>query len=480
VLIGVASGLLYAVLLGTQRAMQRAHSIEGVELQLQTGLYLLATLGLFALYVLLLLMCRGGAFGTRRARILAFGFPVVFNVLLALVPPSLSIDLLSYISHGYIKSALSGNPYVDPSSIVAHTPFGAELLRHGWRPVHPVSPYGPLWTHLETTIVQMFEGVRGQLLAFKLVLVVSSLGSALVIWRILGRVRPELQLLGTLAFLWNPMIVVEVAGEGHNDAMMVLFVVIALLLTIQGRALSGLVAMSLGVLVKYLPLLLVPPQAVYLWRTRRNTRHFAMQVASGAAIAAMLAAALFAPLWAGADSLKGVWLSGQTGQTGSTTTLLIDGLSHVLPASAAEPVVFLLLVAGFAAFVWARAASVTDADTLLRSCASVALAYMLFVSPMYWPWYGVLAVALMALVPTGVFLPLLVTVSFGSRLVAPLDVLFVHEVIGRRGFLLLTWAGAVGLPLVVLTVWLVRRSRASAGSARRRDLDRVTPSAPPR
>ena len=178
----------------------------------------------------------------------------------------------------------------------------------------------PHLTHLETTIAQILDGVRAQLISLKAVLVVSSLGSALLIWQILGRVRPERQLLGTLAFLWNPMIIVELAGEGHNDALMVFFVVLALLLTIEGRGSIGLVAMSLGVLVKYLPLLLVPSQVVYLWRTRRGTLAFATQVASGAAIAALVAAALFAPLWAGADTLTGVWLSGRPGQTGSTQT----------------------------------------------------------------------------------------------------------------------------------------------------------------
>jgi alpha-1,6-mannosyltransferase len=339
-----------------------------------------------------------------------------------------------------------------------------------------VSPYGPIWTHLETTIAQVFDGVRAQLISLKVVLVLSSLGSALLIWQILGRVRPERQLLGTLAFLWNPMIIVELAGEGHNDALMVFFVVLALLLTIEGRGSIGLVAMSLGVLVKYLPLLLVPSQVVYLWRTRRGTLAFGTQVASGAAIAALVAAALFAPLWAGADTLTGVWLSGRPGQTGSTQTMLIEALSWFLPASVAEPLVYLLLVAGLAAFIWIRASSITDADSLLRSCASVALAYVLLVSPSFWPWYGVMPVALMALVPTDLFLALLFAVSAGSRLVAPLDLLFVHEVIGRRMFLFATWTGAIGLPLVVLSVWLVRRSR----TVRELDPERITPSPPPR
>jgi hypothetical protein len=314
------------------------------------------------------------------------------------------------------------------------------------------------------------------LLSFKLVIVVSSLGSGLLIWRILAHVRPERQLLGTLAFLWNPMIIAELAGEGHNDALMVFFVVLALLLTIHGRGSIALVTMSLGVLVKYLPVFLIPSQLVYLWRTRRTTPALVAQVASGIAVAALLAAALFGPLWTGADTQKGVLLSGRLGQTGSTPTMLHEALSRFLPASGAEPLVYLLLVAGFAVFVWTQAGSVTDADGLLRSCASIALVYVLLVSPGYWPWYGVMPVALMALVPTDMFLALLFAVSAGSRLVAPLDMLFVHEVIDRGTFLLATWAVAICLPLVVLVVCLVRRSR----SARDLGPERILPSVPPR
>ena len=262
------------------------------------------------------------------------------------------------------------------------------------------------------------------------------------------------------------MILVELAGDGHNDALMAFFVLLALFLTIRGCTSSGLVAMSLGVLTKYVPLWLVPPQAVYLWRTRRSTLRLARGVASGAAIAVLLTAALFVPLWAGAGTLRGLWLSGRPGNTGSTQTVLIEVLSRLFPARAADPLVYGLLVAGFAAYLWTRSSSVSDVESLLRSCASVAVAYMLFVSPVYWPWYAVLPVALMAIVPTGVFLPLLVAISLGSRLVAPLDVMFDHDVIGRPAFLLVTWVGAIGLPLIVLLVWFMR-SRSHRAVSRR-------------
>jgi hypothetical protein len=87
-LIGGASGLLYAVVGGTQHALQQGTTSEGAAFLLPIILYLLATLGLFGLYLLLLVRCHRGEFGSRRARILSMTLPVLFNVLLILVPPS--------------------------------------------------------------------------------------------------------------------------------------------------------------------------------------------------------------------------------------------------------------------------------------------------------------------------------------------------------------------------------------------------------
>jgi alpha-1,6-mannosyltransferase len=463
--IGAASGVLYGVVEITQRAIQQRPSAGALgAVPVAFGLYLLATIGLFALFAVLLRMCRRGAINARRTLVLALGFPVLFNVLFVLTPPNLSIDLLSYISHGYIRANLDGNPYIDPSSIVANTPLGPELSRYGWRPVHPVSPYGPAWTHIETAAAEAFDGVRAQMVALKLVVVASSLGNALLIWKITGRVRPEHQLFGALAYLWNPVVIVEIAGEGHNDAVMVFFVLLSLFLIIRERSSGSVIALSLGVLIKYLPVLLAPPQAVYLWRTRHRTARLIAHIAAGAAIAAVLTVASFAQLWAGVDTWRGVRLTAGLGDTGSTPTVVVEVMSRVVPVAAAEPAMFALLIAGFAAFLWVRASSVVDAGSLLRACASIVLVYLLFVSPSYWPWYAVLPIALMALVPTSAFLPVLIAISAGSRCVAPLDVMFVHGAIGRRLFLLLTWGGGVGVSIVVLVACL------ASSSARKRSI----------
>jgi alpha-1,6-mannosyltransferase len=273
---------------------------------------------------------------------------------------------------------------------------------------------------------------------------------------ILGRVHPQHQLFGTLLYLWNPLIVIELAGEGHNDAAVVFLVLLGLILTIRRRPGGAVLATIAGILTKYLPLLFVPLQAVYLWRERRDIRHFVRSVVVGATAGLVLAVVAFAPRWAGVETFEGVRLTGQLGHTGSTPTLLLHGLSRVVTSSDATVVVTAITMAGLVAWLWWQAKTVIDSATLIQACAAVAVAYVLVASPSFWPWYALLPVALMALVPETSFLALLLAVSIGARLVAPLDALYVAEVIDRGTFLLATWTMAIGLPLVILGILMVR------------------------
>jgi hypothetical protein len=173
-------------------------------------------------------------------------------------------------------------------------------------------------------------------------------------------------------------------------------------------------------------------------------------------VALLLAVGLFAGLWAGSDTWTGVRVVGQPGITGSTQTMIIALLKRVLSPAVAEPIVPLFAVVGLTIYLGYVARSIADGRDLLSGCASVGLAYLLFISPGYWPWYAVLPVALLALVPSGSWLLVLLAASLGSRLAAPLDLLFVHELIDGRVFLALTWIFGIGIPILA---WVVSRVR---------------------
>src|SRR5215207_2128164 len=310
VVLGLVSGLLYVAMYAAQRAIHAGPRSDAFAAGL--ALYPIIVLGVFALYVGVLGLSRRPL--SRDLRLAAFGFPVIFSLFWLLVAPVFSSDVFAYIAHGYVQVELGDNPYLVHSSAVAASPLGPELVSYGWRPVHPATPYGPVITHLETAIVWLSGAdVRLSMLLFKLVAVASSLGVAAVIWMILDRVRPQDRDIGTLAYLWNPAVLVEVAGEGHNDAITTLLALATVLLVLRRQVVGGVLTMVVAALTKYVPVLLAPALLGYLWRGAQDKQLVLWRIAGGVVAGAGVAAALYAPYWAGQQTFSGLASSGRAG-----------------------------------------------------------------------------------------------------------------------------------------------------------------------
>jgi hypothetical protein len=316
--------------------------------------------------------------------------------------------------------------------------------------VHGPSPYGPLWTWIEVLAASLTGSVAGALLLLKALVVAASLGCAVVIWKILGRVRPEDRLLGTLVYLWNPLIVVEFAGEGHNDAVMILFVLVSLLFTVTARPALSAMGAVVGVLVKYLPVMFSPAQAIYLWRTRRSTPRLALSVALALVYGLILTAALYWPFWIGADTFGALRQQGLPFLAPTPSGILYWLLLHAAPPEQAAALTLRILGVLFLLFVLVAGWRARDAAGLLRACAAISLVYLLVVSAGTWPWYAALPLALAALTPRGVFLPMALVVTFTSRLVAPFSNLVNNRFAGWNDLIDVATVVSVTLPLAVL------------------------------
>ncbi|MDQ3236686.1 MAG: hypothetical protein M3Q54_03985 [Actinomycetota bacterium] len=463
-LIGVSSGLLYLIVYLTQRGMflnGRGESpVDGARLLFEAGGYYGATVLLFALYVWIIFLCRGGLIHDDRARMLALLFPVLFNLGLLFGNPQQSIDALTYVAHGYLGNLPDANPYTTAAAMVEGTSFGEQLASFGWLPVHGPSPYGPLWTHIEVFAFAISGSAAAALLTVKALVVAASLGSAALIWKILGRVRPEDQLLGTLVYLWNPVIVVEFAAEGHNDALMVLCVLLSLALTVSARPALSIVALMLGVLVKYLPLMLLPAQAIYLWRTERNRSRLAGSLFLGLVIGLVLTVAPYSPFWSGFRTLDAVRFQGQPAVSPSPSGLLYSYLLRSFPPEEAARFALLILGVLFVEFVLILSWRIRGSEGLLRACAGIALVYVLVASAEYWPWYTAFPLALLALAPRGICLFAAVAISLCSRLVAPVSVFYTRGIVSVDTAVIFKMAVGVTLPLamvLILYLWQWRR-----------------------
>ncbi len=205
------------------------------------------------------------------------GVPLRWVVVLALVvqlvplgaPLMLSSDAWTYWMYGRIAAVHDANPYEDPPSAFPDDP-AYEWAGERWR--DSTSVYAPGFT-LASEPIALAAGESHDAAAWLYKALAALAACATVLLAARFAPRPAL----AAAFVgWNPLLAVHLAGGGHNDAW-----VGALLLAALATQAKG-VAWAFGAAVKWIPLVLLPLQAL---ATRRRAGLGWFVVASGAIVA---------------------------------------------------------------------------------------------------------------------------------------------------------------------------------------------------
>ncbi len=211
-------------------------------------------LWLGATYALSLLLLDRWLAATSRAIWVVIGSAVVFQATLLLLPGLFSQDVFSYIAYGRLAAIYDLNPYVWPPSVLRDpvVPWVADV----WRSY--ATPYGPAWVGVQWLVARVTYGlsISDQALVYRLIANALLLVNLGLLWRLLGRLTPlsPVQRTTALAALaWNPLVIFEVAGNAHNDVLMVSFSLLGLLLfRHSSRGVLSSAAFTAGTLVKYL------------------------------------------------------------------------------------------------------------------------------------------------------------------------------------------------------------------------------------
>jgi alpha-1,6-mannosyltransferase len=193
-----------------------------------------------------------------------WGGAIIFRLLLLFTPPTLSTDVHRYIWDGYLANN-GVSPYAYPIDSPAldylDTPQRA-LTNHTWM----ASPYLPAAQYLFASLTGLFPPSP---LPFQATMLILDLLNGIVLLKLLKLVR--LPPYRVFIYLWNPLIVVEVAHSAHVDTWMLLLTLLALWLTFGSPPSKALrrylapIVLGLATLTKGLPILLV---AILFWRWR--------------------------------------------------------------------------------------------------------------------------------------------------------------------------------------------------------------------
>jgi hypothetical protein len=157
---------------------------------------------------------------------------VSVHAIFLLAPPLALTDLFNYVNYARMEVVHNLNPYTSIPIVEPHN--DPAYLLSNWHEL--LSPYGPLFTLVTFVVVPL--GVAGSFWALKGILMVTSLGMILLVWkcaRLLGREpRAAIALVGL-----NPIVLVWGLGGDHNDFLMMFFIILGFYLLLLARARAG-------------------------------------------------------------------------------------------------------------------------------------------------------------------------------------------------------------------------------------------------
>ena len=337
----------------------------------------------------------------KQATVAVTAFTVLFHAGLVVgMSPVLSSDVYHYALFGRMVAFYGLNPFVTPGTAIAADPF---FHFAGWREV--TTHYGPVWTLISAGLAAIGgESILLTLVAFKATAALFSLANCWLVYALARRLGAGDGLVALLLYAWNPLVLIETAGSGHNDAVMMTFALLGLLLAVRGRVLLGLVALLLSVMVKYLTGLLLLFFVLRSLAAMGTMRRAGALAGRMLAVGAPLLVGLYLPFWAGPASFERVVTVGSPFKT-PVRVLLRDGVSGLIRgatgASDVEAVAETLVIVGLhLAFVvlllWlARRTLVERPDwpRVIELWGIVSLVYMGLVYGWNLPWFLISALA---------------------------------------------------------------------------------------
>jgi alpha-1,6-mannosyltransferase len=365
-------------------------------------------------------------FGTPKfsQRVVVIGLVLasVWHIAFLRVPSGADDDIHRYVWDGRLQR-LGYNPYLvipsDPAVKGLHTPETCNLNN----PDLP-SPY-PAGAQL---FFRAVTAIHESTFALKVAFAICNFGIALVLLDLLRTTGRGAHLV--LAFAWNPLLAIEVAGSGHIDIVGTLLLVISVAALARRWRFIAALTFGLAIAVKFLPLVLLP---LYWKRVRIRD----------AVLAAAVVALLYVPFLE-----QGRIPIGSLGA-------YVQGFRFNGPVFAAlAPVASPQLLAGLAVLVGLIAA------TWLRNAApewspdvfAWPMAASLLFAPVVFPWY--LLWLLPFLTSASTLLIIIWTVS-----IIPTYVMWHFRTLGRPWGALPVWVMVVEYGCIAITAAIIASHR---------------------
>ena len=390
-------------------------------------------------------------------------FTVLFCLTLLAAYP-LSPDVFYYALYGKIVSVYHENPFITTGNHYSQD----ALYTWAGNPVELV-PYGPLWVLSAAALTKITHTLRPNdvilnLVVFKLFAAVFHIINVLLIGRFLTHSRPGWATVGILLYAWNPLILVEVAGGAHNDVFMVTFILLALNSHLTDKSYLTVPFLILAALIKWVGIILVP--MYLLFQVRQGNKQQWTALLLGCLVAGGLFLLMWWPFWAGRPTLIGI-IEQQWDSFGLSVLYVCARLlkyiaktlgGFLLELGEAVRIVKYVITAFFMILYARLALRAKNTEQIIRGYFIVLLTFSSLVISLFFDWYLIWPLALLAVQPWSQLRETLIFLSFATFTAYN----FLLPIIGWSDlYYLMAPILAFGLTLL-FALWQARRSLALA------------------
>lgn len=345
----------------------------------------------------------------------------ILGVVYLLIPVATSPDLFSYIGYARMSIIYHLNPLTTLPTAISNDPS----FIHIYWTAQP-SAYGPTWAFISgflqfVTLPFGTQSLLPMVMVLRLWGLAMHLCSTILVWSISGymqhidgRISLRRRKFATMAFAWNPLLLFEACTNAHNDATLLVFVLLALWFLARtaqngdtGDTRRGLVpaiiVLALATCLKINIVLLLPGLLLLLWNQQpRRLRPIIFAVLLYGGIILLL----YIPFWQNGTILAVIRDNPTAYRNINSLPEFVSALASGINGSLVEMLTHLLsisfFVIAYGCLCWRAisrpARKLLTLPDLVRWMALIWLLYCVIGTPWFWPWYLVTFFGLYALV----------------------------------------------------------------------------------
>jgi hypothetical protein len=252
-------------------------------------------------------------------KVFILGGGLVFGTTLVWLYPITANDLFRYVLRGRIWAVYGQSPMLAPPNQFPNDPYIAFAGEFGqW-----VSGYGPLWELIVQLPLRLFgtvDMVWGSISLKVAVLLAYLMGAILLGWFAIPETtpkfsfsadRPAIQPSGSLLaltfFAWNPLILIQGSGNGHNDMVFMALMILGISLWQRRWWGAAMLALTLATLAKITGLLLLPLFVVVVLKDEPSWKQRLLKIAGTVLIGLVTAYVVYSALGPLPQLFQDVW-----------------------------------------------------------------------------------------------------------------------------------------------------------------------------